>query len=163
MEFIHTPHDDIPPDETDLRILADRVAAWNAVPGPRVGDYVEMPAGDNFRISYCWSDAVQISDCGSFHLDRGFMTFSGSLYPAVPVDKIVDTGRTKVGTAWFFHHGQARAHNAVQVRVPCRVYRHVDADRRPAVIRELGSLGVPFIIGALATYFAIGFILAANL
>lgn len=117
-------------DERDSAILAGLRAKWESVDGARVGDYVRMLDGSLRRFTHHWGDSIQTT-CGGSHPcaeDQSFrfcghsMSFSGSLDSAIPVKSLRDTGEIKDGRAWFFHHGDVRAHNGVTVLVPCRVY-----------------------------------------
>lgn len=117
-------------DERDAAILAKLRAKWDTVDGARVGDYVRMLDGSLRRFTHDWGDSIQTT-CGPSHPcagDQSFyfygrtMSFSGSLDSAIPAQSLRDTGQVKDGSAWFFHHGEARAHNGVTVMVPCRVY-----------------------------------------
>jgi hypothetical protein len=116
-------------DDRDAEILAQRIQQWQKVDGPRVGDFVHMPDGSLRRFTHDWGDDIQTT-CGSFPGDVSFyfggdyMSFSGSLDPAIEKAKLTDTGETRDGKAWFFHHDWAKAHNGVSVMVPCRVYRY---------------------------------------
>lgn len=124
-------------DDRDSALLAERVARRNEHKGPRVGDYIKMLDGTTRRFSHHWGDGVQTTyvwrdgrqDTGSFYFDRsGYMSMSGSLDDAIPLAQIEDTGETREGPAWFFHHDWMTAHNGVHVMVPCRVYRQVNHD-----------------------------------
>ncbi len=113
-------------DKKDKQILSDRIAAWNKRRGPRVGDYVKMLDGTTRRFTHHWGDGLQVT-CAhnadtSFYLGDGYMSFSGSLDPCIPLENIKDTGKKRNGWAWFFHHDSRCAHNGVQVEAPCRVY-----------------------------------------
>ena len=61
---------------------------------------------------------------GSFHLGDGYTSFSGSLNPVVPLEKLIDTGEIRQGRFWFFSGDWPRANNSVDVEAPCRVYRY---------------------------------------
>jgi hypothetical protein len=118
-------------DDQDAAILRDRIAQWQRVDGPRVGDYVRMLDGTLRRFTHDWGDALQVtvgpvSVCAGderFYFAGDCMSFSGSLDPAIPAAELEDTGRLSSGAAWFFHHDQVRAHYGVRCTVPCRVYR----------------------------------------
>jgi len=100
-----------------------RIAVWTLVSGQRVGDFAILRDGRTMRFSHHWGDSIQVSEGGSFYFGGEYMSFSGGLEPAIPVEQFQDTGETRKGSAWFFHHNQARAHNGVDVQVPCRVYK----------------------------------------
>ena len=119
-------------DDRDSELLSERVARWNARPGPRVGDFILMLDGTTRRFAHNWVNSLQTTyvwrngrqDTGSFYFDRsGYMSMSGSLDDPIPLDQIVDTGELRAGSAWFFHHDWAQAHNGVYVNVMCRVFR----------------------------------------
>lgn len=109
-------------DPQDQKILEERQAALDQKSGPRVGDWVEFADGVTRRISYLWPEGVQTSDGGSFYLDRGSVSMSGSLYPTVPRESLTRTERSRPGSAWFFHHDYSAAGNSVEVSFPFRVY-----------------------------------------
>lgn len=116
--------------ERNTEILADLTAAFDAVPGPRVGDFIRTADGAYVRISFhrpahaCRDRAarVQTTRGGRFFLGVGYMEFSGSLDPAIPVSRLQPTAEVRDGTCWFFSRGHVRAHNGVDVTIPCRVY-----------------------------------------
>ncbi len=109
-------------DDQDQALLADHVARMDRKAGPRVGDFIRFACGTERRISYDWGDSVQTAIAGRFCIERGLADFSGSLFGPTPAADLTDTGQTQPGAAWFFHHGQARAHNGVDVQVPFRVF-----------------------------------------
>ena len=117
-------------DERDEAILAQRVAALDAVEGPRVGDFVRFADGVERRISYIWPEAwddettssVQTSDGGSYYLGDGYVSMSGSLYTGVHGRTLTLTDEQREGSVWFFHHNQHVAHNGVDVMIPFRVF-----------------------------------------
>lgn len=117
-------------DERDQVIVDERMTAMNAEPGPRVGDFVVFADGAERRISYAWPAgedfpaSMQTSDPGGrYYLGGAWLSYSGSLHPGVPVETLTDTGETRKGDAWIFHHDSHRAHNGVDFKVPFRVYR----------------------------------------
>ncbi|UJX45742.1 hypothetical protein [Xanthobacter sp. YC-JY1] len=111
-------------DERDAELLALRIAARDAIPGPRIGDYLVFPDGHMERFSYDWGDDIQTSPGGTFYLDRsGLASFSGGLNEAVLKARMLDTGAALPGSFWFFHHDWRTAHNGVDVTAPCRVFR----------------------------------------
>jgi hypothetical protein len=109
-------------DETDRRILADRRATFDALSGPRCGDYVRFACGRLRRISHLWDDGVQTSHSGSWYLGQGFADFSGSLFSSVPNSTLQLTDELQDGEFWFFSHDCWQAHNGVDFTMPCRVY-----------------------------------------
>ena len=116
-------------DAKDREILADREAAFNALSGPRVGDWCIMPNEEKpRRFSHDWGDAIQTSwpkhGTGSIYLGQGYASYSGSLDPSLPKIALIDTGERRPGQFWFFHHDHSRAHNGVHFEIDCRVYRY---------------------------------------
>lgn len=110
------------PDDRDRLLISRRQCALGCVDGPRVGDYVSFPCGHVRRVSHNWGDTVQTSDGGSFYLGDGYVSFSGGLFPGVPVDSLADTGMRRDGAVWIFHHDDWRADNGVESSIPFRVY-----------------------------------------
>jgi hypothetical protein len=116
-------------DERDAEILREREAEWNKRQGPRVGDFVIMPNNEVRRFTYDWGDDIQtthpkFSGDVSFYFSGDCMSFSGSLDHALPKSAMVDTGETRPGRAWFFHHNESGAHRGVYFWIDCRVYRY---------------------------------------
>lgn len=127
----------IQPDGRDEAILRERVAAYNTVEGPRVGDFVRFADGVERRISYIWDEGagdgfwvtpgprrMQTSHPGAgFYLGNGYVSMgNGSLFRAVPESTLTDTGEVQAGQVWFFHHDHMTAHNGVYATIPHRVY-----------------------------------------
>jgi hypothetical protein len=116
-------------DEKDQAILDQRIATWDKRSGPRVGDFVEMPDGALLRFTHDWGSDIQttcrkMSGDVSFYFGNGYMSFSGSLDPAICKSKLTQVASTMPGNVWFFHHNERRAHNGVYFKIPCRVYRY---------------------------------------
>lgn len=110
-------------DERDQAHVDAAMVKRVTMTAPVEGDWVIFQDGVMRRISHCWSDRVQTSDAGSFHLhDSGTMSFSGGLYGCIPLDTLTDSGAVVMAWAWIFHHGRARAHNGVDFQVPVRVW-----------------------------------------
>jgi len=115
------PH--VQPDDRDQAILEEKISEMEELIGPRVGDFVIFSDGVAHRFSYDWDGSLQTSEGGSFYLGRGHVSFSGGLNPPIPKTKLVDTGETKIGRVWFFHHNFATAHNGVNAEVEFKVYK----------------------------------------
>lgn len=120
-------------DGKDAEILAERIAEWGKIAGPRVGDFCELADGTVRRFTHDWGDSLQTT-CGtghpcagdvSFYFGKGYMSFSGSLDSSIPKEQFSSVNEMREGSAWFFHHDWAKAHNGVYFKVPCRVYRQV--------------------------------------
>lgn len=69
------------------------------------------------------ADETKVYNSGSYYFYGTWMDFSGSLDPSIRKSELEDTGKTREGACWFFHHNHVEAHNAVHTTVPCRVYR----------------------------------------
>lgn len=133
-------------DERDQAIVDERMAAVDAIRGPRVGDFVGFADGTERRISYAWPagdtwpESVQTSDLGAgrYYLSGAGLSFSGGLHPGVSIETLTDTGEIREGDAWIFHHDSHRAHNGVEFKAPFRVYRcSLPADEAAQAFAEL--------------------------
>lgn len=115
-------------DERDTELLAQRVAAFDAVPGCRVGDYIRFAGGVERRISYIWRDehdtpfSVQTSAGGSYYLGNGGLSMSGSLFTGIEPETLTDTGETLPGSVWFFHHNRMVAGGGRDATIAFRVF-----------------------------------------
>lgn len=114
-------------DQLDLELREQRIAAREGHEGPRVGDFIEMEDERLLRFSHDWDDAgLQVSEGGRFYFDHeGFLAFSGSLEPIVPLAHIQETTKMLLGHCWFFHHDIRVRDGGVDTIVPCRMYREV--------------------------------------
>jgi hypothetical protein len=116
-------------DIEDARIVAERFALLNQQEGPRNGDFVDFADGVTRRVSHVygpdWKDmaGVQTSDGGSWYLDEGWCSFSGSLYGVVKMTTLTLTDKLRPGLCWIFHHNYHTAHNGVDVEISFRVYK----------------------------------------
>lgn len=115
-------------DTADQAIKDRNLKLWNTIPGPRVGDFLEYDDGTLRRFTHDWGDSIQITSIsepggGSFYLAFGYCSYSGGLDPGIHKSRLRDTGVSKEGRVWFFHHDHARGHNGVSTSIPCRVYR----------------------------------------
>ncbi len=137
-------------DSKDAAILAVRIATWQAIEGPRVGDFVKMPDGTLRRFTHDWDDSMQTTVAGShpcvgdesFYFGGAYMSFSGSLDSAIAKADLRDTGEQRDGKGWFFHHDFPTAHNGVTVKVPCRVYEYEAVSPYARRVRELEAEGM---------------------
>jgi len=113
-------------DEKDFKLLSDRAIAFSKHTVPRSGDFIEFLGGITRRMSHVWwGESVQTSDenGGSYYLTPGgYMNFSGSLYPIIPIEALTIKEETRMGACWFFHHNDQTAHNGCPVSIPCRVW-----------------------------------------
>lgn len=115
-------------DERNAQLVAERMEELESQGGPQVGEYVRFLDGTLRRISYHWKDGegwdggVQTSDGGSFHLGRHGVSFSGSLYSAIPTEALRETDETLPASVWVFHHDFAGAGRGVDTSVEMRVW-----------------------------------------
>jgi hypothetical protein len=128
-------------DEQDKARLDTLRAEYDQMTGPRVGDYVEMLDGTLRRFTHDWGEDIQTTykwlseenirtygtacDSGSFYFGGSYISFSGSLDRALMKSTLEDTGKTREGAFWFFHHDWAQAHNGVYFSFPVRVYKQL--------------------------------------
>lgn len=112
----------IVPDDRDKGIAILRKAEWDKLEGPRIGDFAAFPDGHLERFCQHWGDAIQTSKGGSYYLGRGYVSMSGGCNPAIPLERIFNSGQTRLGNFWFFHHDVSQAHSDVGVEMPCRVF-----------------------------------------
>jgi hypothetical protein len=122
-------------DERDAEILRAREATYNKIEGARVGDWLDMLDGTQRRFTHDWDEHGLQTTCGgthpcagdqSFYFGDGYASFSGSLDPCVPREKIEATGETRVAGVWFFHHDSAGAGRGVRAEIPFRVFREIE-------------------------------------
>lgn len=118
-------------DEKDMAILKARAEARRCRTEPLVGDWVIFPNGEGYRLTYDWGDSMQTTDrdhpgdVGSFYLEgNGLADYSGSLDPSIPKDKLHLRDESMPAWFWFFHHGEARAHNGVSFPLLVKVWEY---------------------------------------
>ena len=117
-------------DEKDAELLKSRIEAWNKREGPRVGDFVIFPDGAFRRFTHDWGDDIQTTITRridtSFHMFKdGYLSFSGSLDPAIPKARLwLQKDMVREGLIWFFHHDIAGESRGVNAKIPCRVYQY---------------------------------------
>ena len=99
-------------------------------PGPDVGDYIRMKDGTLRRFTHKWDDGIQVTvrgQSGSFYmLTNGAASYSGSLDPSVPMNKIRRTDETALGTFWFFDGERSGAGRGIDCAIPCRVFEEME-------------------------------------
>lgn len=115
-------------DDIDEEILKERIALFNKIKGPRVGDWVYLSGEkEPRRFTYDWQDGLQVGsdpgDCGSFYFAGEYLSYSGGLDPTVKRETLVETTEKREGRVWFFHHDHHTAHNGVDAMVEFRVFR----------------------------------------
>lgn len=114
-------------DARDEQLRQQGLIYWNTTNDPRVGDYVTLGDGTLHRISTKSSTSFQLSDPrfgASFHWCWWYCSYSGGHQMALhALSSLEDTGETRDGDVWVFHHDQAGAHRGVTCTIPCRIYR----------------------------------------
>lgn len=112
---------------SNIEILKERVAARDALPGPRVGDYVKI--GDKYdRFTYRWPEDTLMqaggSPSGSYYLgNSGSLNYSGGLNHGYEIDFLQLTDEVKMGEIWFFGEGIVGPHRGVYFDIECRVFK----------------------------------------
>ena len=117
-------------DPQDMAILRERATRFAALPGPRVGDWVQMADGSLRRFTHDWGDDIQttLPNTGSatFYLTpEGCASYSGGLDRAILKSSLTLISEALDGRFWFFHHNWARAHNGVDALMPCRLFKQL--------------------------------------
>ena len=107
-------------------ILAERMRAYDAIQGPRVGDWLDTPKGQ-FRIAHRLTDAVQptmytAEENHGFYLG-GAISYSGSLGEPVQLSRMYDSGEKRAASVWIFSENDVRAHNSVYLKADFRIFR----------------------------------------
>lgn len=114
-------------DDRDREIIAERMAKYNQVSGPRVGDWVTFADGGTHRIGEMWpagddDTRMQLARGGTFYLGGAYASYGGSFYGTFLGSTVTLTGGTRDGAVWIFHHDMRGAGNDVSVATPFRVY-----------------------------------------
>ena len=107
-------------------ILAERMRDYDAIQGPRVGDWLDTPKGQ-FRIALCSKDTIQptmytAEENQGFYLG-GAISYSGSLGEPVQLSRMYDSGEKRAALVWFFSENDVRAHNSVYQKADFRIFR----------------------------------------
>ncbi len=117
----------------NVQLIAARKTAFNAIEGPRVGDFLILGEEEYRRFTYDWGDSLQTTPAryashysASFYMcSSGHADFSGSLDPSIPKSEFILTDETKLGTFWMFHEGIPGAGRGVNFQLACRVFKRV--------------------------------------
>lgn len=125
--LIQIPEDNSHLDEIDAQICAETFAAYDARPGVRNGDFLDMGDGTFKRACHLWDHGAQVTKGGSYYISRcGGVSYSGGLDPSILFERWEPTDETMVGRFWFFKHGRAGAGRGIDVLHRCRVFRLID-------------------------------------
>ena len=115
------------------KILADRMAEYNLIPGARVGDWIREPDGRMSRATHDWNQDGEMSETiqhgggefGQFYLGSGYISYSGGLDTGIKKNQLRQTEEMKPGKVWFFKDDYHTAHNGIEFMVDFRVYEVV--------------------------------------
>lgn len=111
------------------QLIAECLAEYAQIPGPRVGDFVIFPDGHEERCAHDMSrfdiDMMQTYPGGSFALGRGFVSHSGALNPGIPKSHLWPQRlEYRLGSCWIADRDYLTAGCAVDIRIPWRVFRY---------------------------------------
>lgn len=129
-------------DERDAVLLRKRIAARKATTKPLQGDLIKIivPEGENpwRRVAHVWKHYDAANDYAEIGIEgiqpssqpygdvylgsTGYGSYSGSLEPIIPWDKIEFAGWS-AAKFWFFHHDRSGAGRGVDCWAPVRVWR----------------------------------------
>lgn len=102
-------------------ILADLANKYNEKTGPRIGDWLKMPYGLYTRFTHDWGDTMQ-TGLGSFHLGKGYISYSGGLDSGLAKSDILPTNELKMGSVWFWKDGLSGADRGFHAEMAFRVF-----------------------------------------
>jgi hypothetical protein len=137
----------------NIELLANKLAAFDRQPGPRVGDYLQLPnvhpkLGQFTRFTHHWGDTIQTGGLsGDYFLSAGgHLFYSGILDSGVSVSDIMPepTG-TRAGSVWFFNQDLSGAGRGVDYTAPMRLF----SLRPGADLSGIGEIRCPFHLSAL--------------
>jgi len=115
-------------DPFNLELVATRMAAFNKRKGPRVGDFLKLPAtdprqGNMTRFTHYWGDSIQTGGMsGSFYLGTDYQSYSGGLDTGPAIGDILPTDETRMGSIWLFDRGMSGGGRGVYFTQPMRVF-----------------------------------------
>ena len=112
-------------DNRDQQILSERLEAYNAREGAKVGEFLQYR--DTFlRFSHNWGESIQTSQGGSYYLGDGYISMSGVLNSGVEKSALELTPDQRSGDIWFFHHDYRTAGGGVHFLINFRVWKLKD-------------------------------------
>lgn len=135
IDYNPATHADLPADvlANNQALIASRQAARQKLSGARLGDFVKTAEGKYLRLTKDYKDRIQttkpsIDGGGSFYLNSdGTCSYSGCLDYPTSKERLRPTDEARDGVFWFFSNNEARAHNGMHFRLPCRVFDLVEA------------------------------------
>ena len=112
------------------KILADRMAEYDAILGARVGDWIREPDGRMSRATHEWNQNGEMSEIiqhgggehGQYYLGKGYLSYSGGLDTGIKKNQLKQTDEMKLGKVWFFKDDYHTAGNGIEYVVDFRVY-----------------------------------------
>lgn len=119
--------------KNDLDNLRDRFTKRSELRGnparPLVGDFVRID-GELKRIASIWNykemkDGPVFQPGGnySYHLNKnGSVSHSGGLDPAIPLNRLEDSGEYNTAVFWMFSQEIWKGHNGIDVMIPVYVW-----------------------------------------
>lgn len=111
-----------PADQNEI-ILQKRTALFNAISGPRVGDYLKLPYGLYTRFTHEWDNSFQTGgNSGNAYFLGEHCSYSGSLDSGVKKSDIVPTDEKKLGAVWFFNKDIAGPNRGIYYEIEFRVF-----------------------------------------
>jgi hypothetical protein len=122
--------------EQQDKILAERMAAYNAIPGCRVGDWIIELSGRMTRATHDWNEPGETcetiqhggSEYGEYYLGNGYLSYSGGLDTGIKKNTLKNTGETKSGKVWFFINDYHTADNGIEYMVQFRIFKVMEAN-----------------------------------
>jgi hypothetical protein len=125
-------------DEYNYAILLQRFKAFELKTGPRIGDFLVLENGNVKRFTHDWGAEIQTTlwgEAGSFYIGgEGCVSFSGGLDCALPKSSMELTTEVKMGSFWFFYRNEVKAHNGLNVLIPCAVWCYTATDYQDKLI-----------------------------
>lgn len=115
--------------ERNAKILAERVAEFDAIEGPRVGDWLRLTDGSYARLANVEDSFFQCG-VGSYYFYGFACDFSGSLSCQCPPTRALrQTGDIRPGKIWFFNGHEVGPNNGVDFEIEFRVFEIRDEYR----------------------------------
>jgi hypothetical protein len=117
-------------DDRDREHVAEIMAALDADPRPRVGDFIRFKDGAILRIAILerwdgpdsWS-LLQPARSGRWYLGTGGADYSGGPASGLPRGTVLtDSGERRTGSVWVFHHGLRGNGRGVDLDASWRIY-----------------------------------------
>lgn len=113
--------------QEDINNILEAEKNFNKRTGPRIGDYINLPDGQQTTITHIWEDGqIQTGNRGSCHLTKsGYISRSGSLDTGLKAEDIQPTTETKKGLIWSWHQNLSGGGRGVYFNITFKVYKTV--------------------------------------